>query len=287
MEYKTILMYLPVIHAGYEEFIDRHRSADQILLLGEDFDEIFPVLTKEIRALDGRRAAAYISHLYHRPQVRVISPNELASALKDTSHLVMPDEDIMRELKELYFENSTFKIEFDQSFLRWDRNWSKTGKVISTNVRTTSDKVSKILMTGALDTAELSSDWWRQVGAICMTESGEALSAYNHHLPSEYSPYINGDPRNNFSRGVEIELSTAIHAEASVIAEAARNGIALKGAEIYVTTFPCPSCARIIAEAGIKKVYFAGPYSLLDGEDILISSGVSLVWVDMENPPSD
>ena len=54
-----------------------------------------------------------------------------------------------------------------------------------------------------------------------------------------------------------------------MIAQAAHDGVSLKDSIIYVTTFPCPNCARLIAKAGIKKVYYSKGYSLLDAEKIL------------------
>jgi dCMP deaminase len=105
--------------------------------------------------------------------------------------------------------------------------------------------------------------------------------AHNEHRPSEYSPYINGDPRNDFSRGVRADLSTALHAEAALIAAAARAGTSLDGADLYVSTFPCPACARLIAEAGFRRCFFAGPYALLDGDTVLRAAQVELIWVDL------
>ena len=45
-----------------------------------------------------------------------------------------------------------------------------------------------------------------------------------------------------------------IHAEQNAIAWAAREGIALKGATLYSTLFPCQSCAKLILQAGITAV---------------------------------
>lgn len=46
----------------------------------------------------------------------------------------------------------------------------------------------------------------------------------------------------------------ASHAEQNVIAFAARRGIRTEGCRLYVTHFPCPSCARSIIQAGIWNV---------------------------------
>jgi len=47
-----------------------------------------------------------------------------------------------------------------------------------------------------------------------------------------------------------------VHAEANAIVQAARNGVAIEGADIYVTASPCYNCFKLIANAGIKRVYY-------------------------------
>jgi dCMP deaminase len=78
---------------------------------------------------------------------------------------------------------------------------------------------------------------------------------------------------------VHLELSTATHAEARLIAQAAREGTSTKSAVMYVTDFPCPPCAKLIAAAGIAKLYFRTGYAVLDGEDVLAAAGVEVVQV--------
>ena len=106
------------------------------------------------------------------------------------------------------------------------------------------------------------------------------MKVHNHAVPSEMMPYVEGDPRSDFSKGVNIELSTSFHCEAQLIAEAARKGVSLEDAELYVTTFPCPVCARLVAYSGIKKLYYADGYGVLDGERVLKSQGVEIIFVD-------
>ena len=65
-----------------------------------------------------------------------------------------------------------------------------------------------------------------------------------------------------------------------MIAQAARAGRPLNGADLYVTTFPCPACARLIAESGFRRCYFTGQYSVLDGDTVLRAAGVELLWAD-------
>lgn len=57
---KQVLLYLPVIQAGYEAFLRRHADADEVQLLGTGFRACFPSLAKDIRALDPAHAASYL-----------------------------------------------------------------------------------------------------------------------------------------------------------------------------------------------------------------------------------
>ncbi|MEO5878308.1 MAG: hypothetical protein ABIS86_11395, partial [Streptosporangiaceae bacterium] len=95
---KQVLLYLPVLHAGYEAFLDRHADAAEVLLLGTGFHALFPSLAKDIRALAPERAAEYLR--LSRP-ARVVQPQDLPAALT-ASVLVLPDEEIMRSLAVTY-----------------------------------------------------------------------------------------------------------------------------------------------------------------------------------------
>lgn len=57
-----------------------------------------------------------------------------------------------------------------------------------------------------------------------------------------------------------IEFGRSIHGEVSAISEAAKLGIAIQGATMYVTVFPCHLCSRYIIASGIAKIIFIEPY---------------------------
>ena len=291
---KQVLLYLPVIHAGYEAFLRRHADAAEILLLGPGFIARYPSLAKDIRALTPDRAAGYLRLApgppsaasapgaaagAKRPRVRVVEPHGLAAAVTGDL-LVLPDEEVMRDIADRYRLGAGRSLVFDQTFLRWDRDWAAARAPVNFDGEITAAGLPRELLGRALDLAGRSSDWWRQVGAVAARDGQVLGCAWNHHHPTEYAPYLNGDPRDAFERGVRADLSTAIHAEAALIAAAARDGTSLAGADLYTTTFPCPACARLIAEAGFVRCFFAGQYSVLDGEQTLRARGISLIWVD-------
>jgi dCMP deaminase len=279
---KQVLLYLPVVHAGHEVLFARHGDAAEVLVLGEGFRRLFKSLAKDIRALPPERAARFLQILLPGTPVRVIEPADLPGAVTAET-LVLPDEDITRILAAEHHLGEGRELVFDPTFLRWDREWSQAQRPADFDEKLAVSELPGRLVARARELAGHSSDWWRQVGAIAWRGEEILGAAWNHHVPTEYAPYVDGDPRDGFSRGVRADLSTAIHAEASVVAQAARAGRALNGADIYVTTFPCPACARLIAESGFRRCYFTGPYSVLEGDAVLRAAGVELLWV--EAPP--
>ncbi|WP_350343536.1 cytidine/deoxycytidylate deaminase family protein [Proteinivorax tanatarense] len=64
----------------------------------------------------------------------------------------------------------------------------------------------------------------------------------------------------NVPSGERHELCRGVHAEQNAIVQGALHGITVKGSTLYVTTQPCVQCAKIIANAGIKRVVFIGDY---------------------------
>lgn len=60
---------------------------------------------------------------------------------------------------------------------------------------------------------------------------------------------------------VENHCIRTLHAEHNAVLQCAKFGVPTVGAEIYVTHFPCFQCAKIIAQTGITKVYYASGYN--------------------------
>ena len=58
-----------------------------------------------------------------------------------------------------------------------------------------------------------------------------------------------------------IEFGRAVHAEQAAICDAARRGVSVANASMYVTTFPCHLCAKLIVAAGISRVVYIEPYT--------------------------
>ncbi|MCC6711530.1 MAG: hypothetical protein IT416_04250, partial [Candidatus Pacebacteria bacterium] len=183
-------------------------------------------------------------------------------------------ETISHHLVTKYFAKN--KVSFDSTFLMWDEKSS----IKEVDLSKYKAKKNKKVILKVIDQADTeknrSDDWWRHVGAVAFKGSKILLARHNQHVPTDYQTAYEGDPRANFHKGEYLKVSTAIHAEALLIADAAKQGLSLSGAELLVTTFPCPVCAKQIAYSGIKKVYFIDGYSVLDGERILLDNQIKI-----------
>ena len=67
-----------------------------------------------------------------------------------------------------------------------------------------------------------------------------------------------------------------LHAEANAITKVARSNNSSEGATLYVTCSPCIECAKLIIQAGIRRVVFSELYHNTDGIDLLQRSGVEI-----------
>ncbi|NUL83071.1 MAG: dCMP deaminase [Armatimonadetes bacterium] len=94
----------------------------------------------------------------------------------------------------------------------------------------------------------------RSVGAVIVLDKRILTTGYNgapHGLPhcSEIGCHL-----------VDGHCLRALHAEQNAILQGALNGVSTKGATVYVTCQPCNHCAKMIINAGIRRVVFEGDY---------------------------
>lgn len=278
---QAIVLYMPVLHKGYMDLFRAHPKVQEVYVIGQDLLDEVDYLRKDLRALTPKQQATTLEGLGALKSVKVLSPEVLKGLDIPSTELIMPDEDICRELAG-QLKNAT--ATFYPVFLRWDRGSVENVDQQDPDETITEDQFAQDIMTSVLDKAKASSDIWRRVGAVLIATDKQQLGPVaNQGEPSAHSPWMEGDPRNIFHRGVGIEMSVFSHAEATLIAEAARRGVKLEGATIYVTTFPCPACAKLIAHSGIKKCYYKDGYAVLDGAEVLKQYGVKLTRVVMSD----
>ena len=82
--------------------------------------------------------------------------------------------------------------------------------------------------------------------------------------------------------GTKAELCYAVHAEQNAIVQAAKLGISVDGATIYVTHQPCSMCTRIIINSGIKRIVYGLEYPDEFSRNILNEAGIELRYLPYE-----
>ena len=68
----------------------------------------------------------------------------------------------------------------------------------------------------------------------------------------------------------------------NAITKVARSNNSSEGATLYVTSSPCIECAKLIIQAGIRRVVFSEHYRLHDGIDLLEQAGIQVDFVEAE-----
>ncbi len=120
--------------------------------------------------------------------------------------------------------------------------------------------------------SKLSWDWTGQTGAVLTDSAGVVLSyGFNELLPYQSVMMHKGSlkERDRGEVGKNIELLETVHAEMSAILMAGERAVSLDGKTLWVSKFPCPYCARILAKSKIKKVKFVEDYPEKSGYSIL------------------
>lgn len=273
----VLIAYVPAPHAGYLKLFRAH-AGSILYILGSEFIRQFPSLVRHLPGVTPEESCKMIRALDIFSDVRVFTFADIESV--EGLNITMPDEDVSHEVAKKYFTKSL--IIFDGSWrLRWDWGSVQKSRRPEGERRVSIDALNRTFMKKALDTANCSPDWWRQIGALLVREREVLLGAFNQHVPSEQSAYLYGDPRSNFEAGQCIDVSGAIHAEARLVAEAARRGISMEWCDLYVTTFPCPPCAYTCSFTGIRRLFYVDGYSLVVGAEVLESKGVEIIRVEM------
>lgn len=270
-------LYMPALHRGYVDFLE-HPAYPIGILDRELVIDNLPRLERDIRALGAHMMTGIVAHLYPDREVREVSRETVGDFVEAFDIFMMPDEDVSRAFAERYLPHK--QTAFITTFLRWDMRAATAEAVIPPDRIISTDELDQTMMRRAVIEGRRSPDWWRQVGALLVVDGEVIMQGHNRPYPTEHGTLETfGDPRSNFDAGKHIELQKNLHAEAGLVALAAHDGVRLEGADLYVSTFPCPPCAKSVAAAGIKRVFYREGYSLLDAEDVLRSQGVEIILV--------
>jgi len=111
----------------------------------------------------------------------------------------------------------------------------------------------------------------RQVGAILVKDKMIISDGYNG-TPSGFENVC--EDENDKTK------SYVLHAEANAITKVAKSSNSSQDATLYVTAAPCIECAKLIIQAGIKRVVYTDDYRLEEGLNLLKRAGIEVEKMD-------
>lgn len=105
-----------------------------------------------------------------------------------------------------------------------------------------------------------------KVGAI-IVKNGSILAHGWNGTPSGYKTNCCEDENGTTSPFV-------LHAEQNVLVKMAKSTESIDGAELFCTHSPCPECSKLLAQSGVRKVYYRHSYRISEGLRVLAELGV-------------
>jgi dCMP deaminase len=119
----------------------------------------------------------------------------------------------------------------------------------------------------------------KHVGAVVVRERTILSTGYNGSIRG--MPHCD-DVGHDLENG---HCVATVHAEANAIIQAAKNGVQVDGAEIYTTASPCWNCFKLIANSGIRQIYYGEFYR--DEKSLQVAAEIGIDLVDLSRPPRE
>jgi dCMP deaminase len=117
----------------------------------------------------------------------------------------------------------------------------------------------------------------KHVGAVIVRDKTILSTGYNGSVRGRpHCDEIGCDMEND-------HCVATIHAEANAIIQAAKNGVCINGGEIYTTASPCWNCFKLIANSGIKKIYYQEVYGDKRSLDVSKEIGIELLFISLDD----
>ncbi len=113
----------------------------------------------------------------------------------------------------------------------------------------------------------------RQVGALIVKDKSIISDGYNG-TPSGFENICEDDTNRT--------KPYVLHAEANAITKVAKSSNSSEGATLYVTASPCIECAKLIIQAGIRRVVYSEVYHCADGLELLKKAGIQVDFIEIE-----
>ena len=139
-----------------------------------------------------------------------------------------------------------------------------------------SDTFDDVYMGTALLHAKRSKAVRAKVGAVLVTKTGIIIPGYNGTATGTSNECEDKIWKGDDMSGdyILVTKPEVIHAELNCAIKAAREGVAIEGATVYVTLSPCIQCAALLLQAGISRLIYNDKYRDNSGVEYLQKYGI-------------
>ena len=119
----------------------------------------------------------------------------------------------------------------------------------------------------------------RAVGAVLVKDRRLLATGYNGVPSGVTHCEVVGCLRDrlNVPSGERHELCRGLHAEQNAIIQAAYHGVSIQGAHLYCTNLPCIICAKMLINAGVRRIVYIEGYSDTLTREMLDEVGMELL----------
>ena len=126
----------------------------------------------------------------------------------------------------------------------------------------------------------------RQVGSVIVRDKRIIATGYNGAPAGVESCLERGfclRDKLDIASGTRQEVCYATHAEQNALVQAAKLGISVDGATIYITHRPCVICTKLLINAGIKRIVYDVNYPDEFSVNLIKEAGIELVHIPYED----
>jgi len=274
-----------VFHKGYADFLAKMAEDKShnffVGILGDDLIKDLTALEPDIRKVSEEDSERIISSFLSAEKYFTVEKDNFSDIIKKVNpeKIIILKGDKSEIFAEKYLKDYKDIVQYFDIRLRWQDSHVKEFKKEASEISQEELKEYKKFMAEAQAEAEKSKCWWRQVGAVAVKDDKVVFRGFNKMLPNDDECYKIGCIRDSIAPGKSPEVCSVTHAEATIISLAANEGASLRGTTLFVTHFPCPACAKLVAMAGFKKLVYARGSSVFDGERVMASSGVDIIKI--------
>lgn len=275
----------PVFHKGYTEFFAKMAQDKShtffIGILGNKAIKDLIALEPDIRKVSQEDMERIIGSYLAPEKYFIIEKDnfpDIFDKIKPKKIIILKG-DKSEDFADKFLSDYKQILEYFDIRLRWDGSHVQEFKKEASEIPKEELAEHRKFMKEAEKEAEKAKCWWRQVGAVAVKHGEIIFRGFNKMLPNDDECYKIGCIRDSIQPGKQPEVCSVTHAEATIISLAAKEGVSLDGTTLYVTHFPCPACAKLVALAGFKKLVYSRGSSVFDGERVMVSRGVDIVKI--------